>query len=74
VFAMLEGMTEELHAMYRSYRAAGGEDAALIGSGNGLRKNIHLQNCFSQAFGQKLVMSQCNEEAATGAALFAAGN
>ena len=74
VFAMLEGMTEELYAMYRSYRNAGGEDAALIGSGNGLRKNIHLQNCFSQAFGQKLVMSECNEEAATGAALYAASN
>ena len=74
VFAMLEGMTEELYAMYRSYRNAGGEDAALIGSGNGLRKNIHLQNCFSQAFGQKLMMSECNEEAATGAALYAASN
>ena len=71
VFAMLDGMTEELYAMYRSYRDAGGKDAALIGSGNGLRKNIHLQNCFSQAFGQRLMMSECNEEAATGAALFA---
>lgn len=71
VYAMLEGMTEELYTMYRSYRAAGGEDAVLVGSGNGLRKNTYLQNCFSQAFGQKLVMSRCNEEAATGAALFA---
>ena len=71
VFAMLDGMTEELYAMYRSYRNAGGKDAELIGSGNGLRKNIHLQNCFSQAFGQQLVMSHCTEEAATGAALFA---
>lgn len=72
VFAMLDGMTEELYAMYRSYREAGGADAALIGSGNGLRKNVHLQNCFSQAFGQKIILSACNEEAATGAALFAA--
>lgn len=71
VFAMLDGMTEELYAMYRSYRNAGGKDAELIGSGNGLRKNIHLQNCFSQAFGQQLVMSHCTEEAATGAAFYA---
>ena len=70
-YAMLEGMAGELYELYRSYRNAGGEDAALIGSGNGLRKNIYLQNCFSQMFGQTLVMSECTEEAATGAALFA---
>ncbi len=70
-FAMLEGMTGELYELYRSYRDAGGEDAVLVGSGNGLRKNMHLQNCFTQAFGQPLVMSECTEEAATGAALFA---
>ena len=71
IFAMLDGMTEELYAMYRSYRNAGGEATKLIGSGNGLRKNIHLQNCFSQVFGQQLIMSHCTEEAATGAALYA---
>ncbi len=70
-YAMLEGMAGELYELYRSYRNAGGEDAALIGSGNGLRKNRYLQNCFSQMFGQTLVMSECTEEAATGAALFA---
>ena len=70
-YAMLEGMAGELYELYRSYRNAGGEDASLIGSGNGLRKNRYLQNCFSQMFGQTLVMSECTEEAATGAALFA---
>ena len=74
IYAMLEGMTDELHTMYCSYRNAGGQDAALIGSGNGLRKNVYLQDCFSRAFGQPVVMSHCNEEAATGAALFAASN
>ena len=74
IYAMLEGMTDELHTMYCSYRNAGGQDAALIGSGNGLRKNVYLQECFSRAFGQPVVMSHCNEEAATGAALFAASN
>lgn len=69
--AMLEGMAAELHEMYLHYRAAGGKDALLIGSGNGLRKNVYLQNCFSRLFDQPLILSQCEEEAASGAALFA---
>ena len=73
IWAMLEGMAGELHEMYARYLQAGGTSVELIGSGNGLRKNIHLQNCFSQLFGQPLRMSNCMEEAATGAALFAAG-
>ena len=71
IWAMLQGMTAELHDMYLRFLAAGGAPAVLIGSGNGLRRNSHLQNCFSRMFGQKLVMSDCNEEAATGAAIFA---
>ena len=73
IWGMMEGMAGELHDMYLHYRNAGGQDVALIGSGNGLRKNIHLQNCFSERFGQQLILSECNEEAATGAAQFAAG-
>ena len=72
IWGMMEGMSGELHDMYLHYRNAGGSDVSLIGSGNGLRKNIHLQNCFQDMFGQKLTMSECNEEAATGAAQFAA--
>lgn len=73
VWAMLEGMAEELHGMYLQYQCAGGKPAKLIGSGNGLRRNLHLQNCISEKFGLPLVMSDCTEEAAAGAALFAAG-
>lgn len=72
IWGMMEGMAGELHDMYLHYRSAGGTDVSLIGSGNGLRKNIHLQNCFQEMFGQTLTMSECNEEAATGAAQFAA--
>ncbi len=71
-WAMLEGMAGELNGMYRQYLEAGGKPAALIGSGNGLRKNVYLQRCFEEAFGQKLTMSECNEEAACGAAQYAA--
>ena len=69
---MLEGMAKELHDMYLKYAAQGGSAAKLIGSGNGLRKNIHLQNCFAEAFHMPLLLSACTEEAATGAALYAA--
>ncbi len=71
LWAMLEGMTKELHDMYLQYLNAGGNPVKLIGSGNGLRKNLHLQGCFAQLFGQYLTMSDCTEEAATGAALYA---
>lgn len=71
IWAMLEGMAGELWQMYRSYQQAGGRAPVMIGSGNGLRKNVPLQRCFTRLFGQELVMSECNEEAACGAALFA---
>lgn len=70
-FAMLEGMARELYDMYLRYIRSGGQPVAMFGSGNGLRKNIHLRECFARLFGQQLIMSGCMEEAATGAALFA---
>jgi len=72
IWAMLEGMAGELHDMYLRYRQSGGQEVRLIGSGNGLRKNSHLQNCFAGLFGQPVTLSECSEEAATGAAIFAA--
>ena len=71
LWATLEGMSKELHGMYLQYVNAGGKPVKLIGSGNGLRKNNYLQECFTQLFEQQLIMSGCTEEAATGAALFA---
>lgn len=72
LWSMLDGMAQELYDMYGIYERQGGKNVKLIGSGNGLRKNKHLQQCFSERFNQQLVMSECNEEAATGAALYAA--
>jgi len=74
IWAMLEGMVEELYGMYVSFLNAGGTPSRLIGSGNGLRKNMHMQKCFSEHFKLPLAMSNCLEEAATGAALFAKMN
>lgn len=73
LWGMMEGIAGELHQMYCAYRASCDAPVTLMGSGNGLRKNPWLQHCFSEAFGQELILSRCNEEAATGAALFAAG-
>ncbi len=71
IWATMEGMADELWQLCRRYLDAGGKNAPLIGSGNGLRKNEYLQDCFRRAFGQTVTMSDCTEEAATGAALYA---
>jgi sedoheptulokinase len=41
----------------------------MIGSGNGLRKNKVLCEIAEKMFGMKLTLSECKEEAATGAAI-----
>ena len=68
LWGMMHGMADELHEMYRRSGVAGG---TLYGSGNGLRKNPHLCRCFEDAFARPLLLSQNEEEAACGAALFA---
>ena len=55
-----------------AYRQAGGTPKRLIGSGNGLRQNRYLQQCFETAFSCPLTLSDGREEAAAGAAQFAA--
>ena len=71
IWSLLDGMVDELYDMYLKYQSLGGKPVTLIGSGNGLRKNTHLQNGFAAKFGQPIFMSGCIEEAATGAALYA---
>lgn len=73
IWGMMQGMAQELYRMYECYRNAGGQQAELIGSGNGLRKNLYLQKCFEEVFKLPLIMSESREEAACGAAVFAAG-
>ncbi len=74
LYGMMQGMTAELYEMYRCYTAQGGRCDKLYGSGNGLRKNAQLRKCFETAFGLPLILSRNEEEAACGAALFAAAN
>ncbi len=73
IHGFMHGMADELFAMYRGYLTKGGlSPAAMIGSGNGLRKNSHLCQIFETTFGCPLLLSQNNEEAACGAAIYAA--
>lgn len=70
--SFMNGMAQELYGMYRSFAEAGGiTPQTIIGSGNGLRKNAHLCRAFEKIFGCPLILSSCEEEAATGASIYA---
>jgi sedoheptulokinase len=74
MYGVMHGMTNELYAMYQSYLQAGGSrKAALYGSGNGLRREPRLCQIVSETFNYPLLLSENDEEAAFGAALFAFG-
>ena len=53
-------MSRELYQMYQTIQN---------GTGNGLRKNPVLCEIVEEMFGAKLALAECEEEAATGAAL-----
>ena len=73
IYGVMEGMARELYDMYRSFLNSGGTaPAVIIGSGNGLRKNPHLRRVFEHTFGAPLTLSGNDEEAACGAAIYAA--
>ncbi len=73
IYGVMHGMAKELYDMYRGYLDIGGKaPGAMIGSGNGLRKNPHLCRVFEETFDCPLILSENNEEAACGAAIYAA--
>ena len=73
IHGVMQGMADELYGMYQGYLAMGGKPpAAMVGSGNGLRKNPHLCRVFEETFGIPLILSENDEEAACGAAIYAA--
>ena len=68
---ILSGIVTELHDIYEQ----NGMDKStikLIGAGNGVRKNKTLAKIIENTFSHKLNIPTCTEEAAYGAALFAA--
>ena len=69
IYGFLSGMAEELWQLYRSMEAESGcNRKQLLASGNGLRKNIYLQQVMSERFQMPLTVSARTEEAACGAA------
>ena len=73
IYGVMQGMADELYAMYDGYLALGGKPpVSMVGSGNGLRRNPHLCRIFEKTFGVPLILSQNDEEAACGAAIYAA--
>ena len=70
IYGVLEGMSAELYGMYETIQK--GTDIKIrhmIGSGNGLRKNPVLCEIIEDMFKAELALAECEEEAATGAAL-----
>ena len=70
---VMNGIVSELHGLYAGITPLLPQRPVhLIGSGNGLRRNAPLAARFSAAFGLPLSIPVHREEAAFGAALFAA--
>jgi sedoheptulokinase len=67
---VLAGMTEELYGLYERIPHDGVR--TLVLSGNAARKNPALQKIVKRVFGLDVLIPVCREEAALGAALFAA--
>ena len=73
MLGLMQGMAEELYGLYQGYLTKDGRaPAAMIGSGNGLRRNRHLCRIFEETFSCPLILSENQEEAACGAAIYAA--
>lgn len=73
VKGVLNGIAEELYGFYREcVPIEAGTPARIAGSGNGLRKNLLLQQIVCEKFDKQLLLSPYAEEAAYGSALYAA--
>ena len=69
--ATINGIADEIMDLYVKIRRAGvSQPTQLIGSGNGLRRNLALRRVFEKRFGLKMLIPAHTEEAAYGAALF----
>ena len=70
---VLNGMAQELYDLYKTIETgAGTAGNRLLASGNGVRKNVFLQNILQECFAMPLSVEQGEEEAAVGAAVCAA--
>jgi len=71
--AVLQGIVDELLVPYRNMcKSIKRQPTVLVGAGNGIRRNPVLQRKFEEALGMPMNIPVHKEEAAYGAALFAA--
>lgn len=69
---VIRGIITELYDMYEAMRTLTGRNAvALVGSGNGLRKNEIMRRIAGEIFGLEVRVPEYQEEAARGCALCA---
>ncbi len=77
IYGVLDGMAEELWQMYEEIRKELGiTRTRMLASGNGIRRNPHLQRILAAKFNMTLQLAEQEEEAACGAVkagLIAAG-
>lgn len=66
---VLDSMVSELYGMYRQMQTL---KSGVVGSDNGIRKNAHLVKVVETRFGTAMIIPAHMEEAAVGAAFFAA--
>lgn len=70
IYGVLDGMAEELYQMYQGIdKDILKQKTILVASGNGVRKNVHLQRIFEEKFRMSLQLAENKEEASCGAAL-----
>ncbi len=65
-YGVLDGIAQEL---YDRYLAMGLKKSSIVASGNGMRRNRHLQAITAEKFGMELELSSLTEEASCGAAI-----
>lgn len=71
IVGTLQEIARELFNLYeKMYEIKQVKATTLVGSGNGIRRNKHLQRMFEELFNLKLRIPVYEEEAAYGAALF----
>jgi sedoheptulokinase len=72
VLGILKGISRELYDMYTAMVSLDNTvRSRLIGSGNGIRKNVLQKKILEDMFGMKLYIPKNHEEASFGAALYA---
>ena len=68
---MICGILEELQEMYLAIcEETGSKAICLVGSGNGIRRNLLMRELAEEMYGMKMKIPACKEEAAYGAAIY----